>query len=542
MEDITVTDCNVLSHMETRGDIARIEVFTDSSGDSHHTEDSSRQARSKTVTLRKDKRAISLGGGLNRLTKGLDEPDGDFPPEQPSFLHSKYAAPSQQTQSSYCLVDRDTQEEEEQRKKDKEKKKNRLSKGLMEFINMGDPLGYADKKLIKPFATLPPDEQGGASKSLSMAELSTKRQKDKKSFILSNDNTGSSNNGDHSDRSITEHSPPLLRVRRKNTESKDRRRTQEIQPKENEKVKAIQTAARSRKSSPIVLPDQELLTVPRLAPTTPVEVPPLPSGRTLLDIETTMDIDQLFTQLFTDCQWYRDWLFDPRRQVDTKNLSATDWKKNETSGLLERDLTYDRFQDFVITSATIKVSQKHTQQPWSRAGVVYGVDQRITNKGAPYADSFVITEHYRLTSPRPGSCRLIIVANVDFIKYSFVKGKIESESWAGLNKSYELLREILENNNNNNNSQTRADPGEVKENIRDAKEISRLEEGEKVGRPEAPTRISLYPENYQYTGQLILMVILLILTMLVISLFKLASTLEKIDQRLSNIEHIFQMR
>ena len=66
-----------------------------------------------------------------------------------------------------------------------------------------------------------------------------------------------------------------------------------------------------------------------------------------------------------------------------------------------------------------------------------------------------------------------------------------------MNKSYELLREILENNNNNNNSQTRADPGEVKENIRDAKEISRLEEGEKVGRPEAPTRISLYPENYQ---------------------------------------------
>ena len=50
---------------------------------------------------------------------------------------------------------------------------------------------------------------------------------------------------------------------------------------------------------------------------------------------------------------------DPRRQVDTKNLVATDWRKNETSGLLERDLTYDRFQDFVITSATIKVTQKH---------------------------------------------------------------------------------------------------------------------------------------------------------------------------------------
>ena len=36
-----------------------------------------------------------------------------------------------------------------------------------------------------------------------------------------------------------------------------------------------------------------------------------------------------------------------------------------------------------------------TQPAWSTPGSVYGVDLRITNKGAPYADSFVITEHYR---------------------------------------------------------------------------------------------------------------------------------------------------
>ena len=53
---------------------------------------------------------------------------------------------------------------------------------------------------------------------------------------------------------------------------------------------------------------------------------------------------------------------DPRRQVDTKNLSTTDWTRNETTGLMERDLTYDRFQDFVITTATIKVSQKHVSE------------------------------------------------------------------------------------------------------------------------------------------------------------------------------------
>ena len=53
---------------------------------------------------------------------------------------------------------------------------------------------------------------------------------------------------------------------------------------------------------------------------------------------------------------------DPRRQVDTKNLSTTDWIHNVTTEMKERDLTYDRFQDFVITSATIKVTQKHVRK------------------------------------------------------------------------------------------------------------------------------------------------------------------------------------
>lgn len=513
---VGATDSNEFSHMETCPDISR-------------TKES--PPEDTTLALRKDQRAISLGGGLNRLAQGLDQPDGDFPAEQPSFLHSKYAPP-QQSQSSYCLVDR---EEEEQRKKEKEKKRtNRLSKGIMEFINMGESLGYADKKL-KPFVTLPSDEGSINTKSQSMAELSYRRHKDKKSLALSNDNTGSSNNGDHSDRSVNEHSPPVLRARR--AKSRDKRRTQELTQSDKDKLKVLEPVSRprSRKSSPAPQPGQQ---VPVLPSAPSLETPPLPSGRTMLEVETCLDIDQLFSNMFSDCKFYRDWLFDPRRQVDTKNLSTTNWIRNETSGLLERDVFYDRFQDFVITSATIKVAQKHTQQGWSRPGVVYGVDQRITNKGAPYADSFVITEHYRLTTTKPGWCRLVIISNVDFLKYSFVKGKIESETWAGLSKSYEILKETLEKNNNNTD-QRDITSRDAKEEATDSK-VSRMDHEDRAG--ESPTRIRLYPENYQYTGQLILMIILLILTMLVISLFKLANTLEKIEQRLSSIEHIFQMR
>ena len=127
------------------------------------------------------------------------------------------------------------------------------------------------------------------------------------------DNTGSSNNGDHSDRSNTEHSPPppQLRVRKKtvNSENKERRRTvSQIVPKESEKPKIVPTASKSRKISQAVPPLQEVTLPPPLT-TQPVELPPLPSGRTLLDIDVSLNIDQLFGLLFTDCEFYRTWLF-----------------------------------------------------------------------------------------------------------------------------------------------------------------------------------------------------------------------------------------
>ena len=185
-----------------------------------------------------------------------------------------------------------------------------------------------------------------------MSELSGRKQK------KSHENTGSSNNGDHSDRSAAEPSPPVLRARKKRNESKDRRKTlleDNLAPSGADKKTSVQ-------SVPI-----------------PVDIPPLPSGKTLLDISLSIQVDDLFELLFSESGFYKKWLFvrisflrltqnmtipspqDPRHQVDTKNLSSSKWIKNETTGLLERDLTYDRFQDFVITTATIKVSQKQVR-------------------------------------------------------------------------------------------------------------------------------------------------------------------------------------
>ena len=47
----------------------------------------------------------------------------------------------------------------------------------------------------------------------------------------------------------------------------------------------------------------------------------------------------------------------------------------------------------------------------------------------------------RLTSTGDNSCHFVKVAKVEFLKYSLLKGKIESETWAGISKAEEMLEE-----------------------------------------------------------------------------------------------------
>ena len=49
------------------------------------------------------------------------------------------------------------------------------------------------------------------------------------------------------------------------------------------------------------------------------------------------------------------------------------------------------------------------------------MEVRVTNKGPPLADSFVLTEHHRLTSTGEAECHYVKVAKLDFLKYSLLK-------------------------------------------------------------------------------------------------------------------------
>ena len=89
----------------------------------------------------------------------------------------------------------------------------------------------------------------------------------------------------------------------------------------------------------------------------------------------------------------------------------TEWQLDH--GVQVREVTYDLFQDFVITKALINVTVKQVhrssnlspifdidllpqnQCEWTTPGIAYGVDNKITNKGPPLSDSFILHEHIR---------------------------------------------------------------------------------------------------------------------------------------------------
>ena len=130
------------------------------------------------------------------------------------------------------------------------------------------------------------------------------------------------------------------------------------------------------------------------------------------------------------------------------------------------------------------------------------MDLRVTNKGPPLADSFVLTEHHRsisslgttysnlvsrLTSSGPNSCHYLKVAKVEFLKYSLLKGKIESETWAGIAKAEEILEERFHDIDRDSNSE-----GKQAE-----KEKSKNKTEKTISSSKKMSTVNLHPDNWK---------------------------------------------
>merc|ERR1711874_830965 len=154
--------------------------------------------------------------------------------------------------------------------------------------------------------------------------------------------------------------------------------------------------------------------------------------------------------------------------------------------------------------------------------------------GPPLADSFVLKEYIRISSKGEGKCHFVIVANVEFLKFSLLKGKIESETWAGVTKGAEVLEEYFRNVDKSidavvNNRDTEATKDS---NIKQGS-LPKLEQN---GIEQLQSTIS--SENLKRSAIAILVVIIIILLMFILALSRLVTNLERLDERIASIEDL----
>ena len=136
----------------------------------------------------------------------------------------------------------------------------------------------------------------------------------------------------------------------------------------------------SKRVSQVVHPFQLSVRAPSPSPPSPEEIPPLPQGKTTFDVRLNFSVDKVFELCYTDSQFYRSWMFvsvvdvliliwtlhtlqDPRRPGEPKQLNVGEWQINEETGLKEREINFELFQDFVITKAVITTNIKQVR-PW----------------------------------------------------------------------------------------------------------------------------------------------------------------------------------
>ena len=114
------------------------------------------------VPLMRTSKAVSLAAGLNRLEagdgEGEDLPDAEEREGRISFLHSKckLEASIVERMDRQIIFDLDAAHShstynlsEAEEKKKQKRKSNRISRVIEEFINMGDVISSADKRISK---------------------------------------------------------------------------------------------------------------------------------------------------------------------------------------------------------------------------------------------------------------------------------------------------------------------------------------------------------------------------------------------------------
>ncbi|OQR76495.1 GRAM domain-containing protein 1A-like [Tropilaelaps mercedesae] len=184
-----------------------------------------------------------------------------------------------------------------------------------------------------------------------------------------------------------------------------------------------------------------------------------------LDRSFAMDIDHLFTCIFTASEFYQD--LQASRKIS--NLTIGNWERLDDTGVSiseeigpakpttalntpgvaqckqKRHLTYTVNLNLTMAKSCVS-SETQSLHRKSKPGKMYSIRSEVSNTGIPYADAFVVQQHYCIRREDENRCRLKIYAQIDFRKppWGFVKGMIEKNTHQGVSEFVGDLQKALD--------------------------------------------------------------------------------------------------
>ncbi|MFH4975623.1 hypothetical protein AB6A40_002332 [Gnathostoma spinigerum] len=174
------------------------------------------------------------------------------------------------------------------------------------------------------------------------------------------------------------------------------------------------------------------------------------TGRLLVDDIFSLNCSQLFSILFSDVPWYRQYPNEVRQTAhgqlfdSISGYSASPWV-SDRNGDRSRTVSYTMALNYAMAPKSTVVTEKQVYSEFSGNVEGFIVSKQSQNSGIPYADSFYILCTYCIIKLDDSRCRLRIHGGLVFRKslWGIVKGCIEKSTYTGLEEHYSALEETL---------------------------------------------------------------------------------------------------
>lgn len=144
-------------------------------------------------------------------------------------------------------------------------------------------------------------------------------------------------------------------------------------------------------------------------------------GKMALDEVFGLDVDYVFEILFTDSQFYRDFLASRK----TTELIVAPWPDDaEEDGVKSRTITYTLSLNYKLGPKSTKTTEKQMINPDSRPGSHYIVDAEVNNLEVPYADTFYTATRFCLLKVSNNRTRVKVHCEIKYKKTAWapIKG------------------------------------------------------------------------------------------------------------------------